>query len=117
MRLNGDLSVRIVRHSEEQPWQPSPSAGVQRRLLSGEGGEDARATSVVRYEPGASFSPHAHPQGEEIMVLDGELEALKRLKACSKSPSKSGRSSMPTDSRINPSAMPIAARRSARISQ
>jgi anti-sigma factor ChrR (cupin superfamily) len=74
MRLNGDLSIRIVLRSEEQPWQPSPAAGVQRRLLSREGCEDARATSVVRYEPGATFSPHVHPQGEEIMVLDGELE-------------------------------------------
>ena len=74
MRLNTDLSVRVVLHSEELPWQPSPVAGVQRRLLSREGAEDARATSVVRYEPGATFPTHAHPQGEEIMVLDGEFE-------------------------------------------
>jgi anti-sigma factor ChrR (cupin superfamily) len=69
MRLNNDRSVRIVLHSEELPWQPSPAAGVQRRLLSREGGEDARATSVVRYAPGAAFSAHLHPQGEEILVL------------------------------------------------
>jgi anti-sigma factor ChrR (cupin superfamily) len=72
--LNIDLSVRAVLHSEDLPWQPSPVAGVERRLLSREGGEDARATSVVRYEPGATFSAHAHPQGEEIMVLGGEFE-------------------------------------------
>jgi anti-sigma factor ChrR (cupin superfamily) len=74
MNLNSDLSIRVVLHSEELPWQPSPAAGVQRRLLSREGGEDARATSVVRYAPGATFSAHAHPQGEEILVLDGTLE-------------------------------------------
>lgn len=71
MLLNSDLTRRIVVRSEELPWQPSPTVGVQRRLLAREGGEDARATSVVRYEPGAAFSSHAHPQGEEIMVLDG----------------------------------------------
>lgn len=47
--------------------------GVQRRLLARDGGEDALATSIVRYEPGAAFPPHAHPQGEEIVVLDGEF--------------------------------------------
>ncbi len=74
MRLNTDLSVRVVLRSEELPWQRSPAAGVQRRLLSREGDEDARAISVVRYEPGATFSAHTHPQGEEIMVLEGEFE-------------------------------------------
>lgn len=73
MRLNSDPTIRVVLHSEELPWQPSPAAGVQRRLLAREGGENARATSVVRYEPGATFSLHRHPQGEEIMVLDGEF--------------------------------------------
>ncbi|WP_372927152.1 cupin domain-containing protein, partial [Marinobacter sp.] len=29
------------------------------------------ATSIVRYEPGASFNRHEHPLGEEILVLDG----------------------------------------------
>lgn len=73
MRLNSDPSKRVVQRSEELPWQPSLCAGVQRRLLAREGGEEARATSVVRYEPGATFSRHAHPLGEEIVVLDGEF--------------------------------------------
>lgn len=73
MKLNDDLSKRVVLRSTELPWQNSPAAGVQRRLLARDGDEDARATSVVRYEPGAVFAPHTHPQGEEIMVLDGEF--------------------------------------------
>ena len=73
MSLNSDPSKRVVLRSEELPWQPSPAPGVQRRLLAREGGEDSRATTVVRYEPGATFSQHAHPQGEEIVVLDGEF--------------------------------------------
>jgi anti-sigma factor ChrR (cupin superfamily) len=73
MNLNNDLSKRIVLRPTELPWQPSPVAGVQRRLLAREGGEDARATSIVRYAPGAAFPSHAHPQGEEIVVLEGEF--------------------------------------------
>lgn len=73
MKLHNDLNQRVVLHSTELPWQPSPVAGVQRRLLARDGGEDARATSIVRYEAGAVFTPHVHPQGEEIMVLDGEF--------------------------------------------
>ena len=28
-------------------------------------------TSLVRYAPGDAFPEHEHPQGEEILVLDG----------------------------------------------
>lgn len=73
MRLHSDNDLRVVLNTNELPWQPSPAAGVQRRLLARDGGEDARATSIVRYEPGATFAAHAHPQGEEILVLDGEF--------------------------------------------
>ena len=45
--------------------------GVQRRLLDRVGGELARATSLVRYAPGAGFSRHGHDGGEEILVLEG----------------------------------------------
>ncbi|MBP7790497.1 MAG: cupin domain-containing protein [Zoogloea sp.] len=73
MNLNDDPSKRVVLRSAELPWQFSPVAGVERRLLARDGGEDARATSIVRYLPGAAFPSHAHPQGEEIVVLDGEF--------------------------------------------
>ena len=73
MNLNDDPSKRVVLRSAKLPWQSSPVAGVDRRLLARDGGEDARATSIVRYMPGAAFPSHAHPQGEEIMVLDGEF--------------------------------------------
>ncbi len=73
MKLNTDLSQRVVLRSTELPWQPSPVAGIQRRLLARDGGEDAVATSIVRYAPGSVFPAHAHPQGEEIIVLEGEF--------------------------------------------
>jgi anti-sigma factor ChrR (cupin superfamily) len=54
-------------------WQPSPLPGVQRWMLDRVGDEVARATSLVRYEPGSRFERHAHGGGEEILVLEGVL--------------------------------------------
>jgi len=71
--LNADLSQRCVVDGNSLAWQPSPSARVHRRFLERDGGEVARATSIVRYDAGAKFSAHAHDLGEEILVLDGIL--------------------------------------------
>ncbi len=73
MQLNTSLSQRVVVDSAGLPWVDSPIAGVQRQLLERDGGEVARATSIVRYAPGSSFARHTHDLGEEIFVLDGEL--------------------------------------------
>lgn len=71
MQLHSDFSERVVIHHDDLPWLPSPEAGVQRRMLDRVGGEVARATSIVRYEPGARFKTHSHDLGEEIFVLEG----------------------------------------------
>ena len=71
MQLNTDFSQRCVVDTTVLPWQPSPSPLVHRRLIERDGGEQARATSIVRYDPGATFSAHRHDLGEEIIVLDG----------------------------------------------
>jgi len=71
--LNSDLSQRCVLDSNALPWQASPSPLVFRRLLERNGGEVARATSIVRYDAGAQFASHRHDLGEEIFVLDGVL--------------------------------------------
>jgi anti-sigma factor ChrR (cupin superfamily) len=70
-RLNADFAQRIVVDTDANPWQASPSPGVERRMLDRIGGEVARATSIVRYAPGSSFSPHRHDAGEEFLVLEG----------------------------------------------
>jgi hypothetical protein len=57
--------------SGELPWTQSPIAGVERRMLERNGDEVARATSLVRYAPGSSFSAHTHGAGEEFLVLEG----------------------------------------------
>lgn len=71
--LNADFSERCVVDSDTLAWQASPSPLVQRRLLERLGGEVARATSIVRYEAGATFDAHVHELGEEIFVIDGTL--------------------------------------------
>ena len=74
MQLHSDLSVRVVVDTHDVPWTASPSAGVERRMLERDGGEVARATSVVRYEPGCRFTAHRHDLGEEFLVLSGVFE-------------------------------------------
>jgi len=69
--LNMDFRQRVVIDTATQPWLPSPMAGVWRKPLAREEAERGHATSIVRYEAGASFSPHDHPLGEEILVLEG----------------------------------------------
>jgi len=69
--INADFAARVLVHSADLPWVPSPMAGVERRMLDRLGDEVARATSVVRYAPGGAFSPHTHGGGEEFLVLDG----------------------------------------------
>jgi anti-sigma factor ChrR (cupin superfamily) len=72
-QLNTDFSLRCVVDSNALAWQASPSPLVQRRLLARDGGEVARATSLVRYAAGACFESHLHALGEEILVLEGTL--------------------------------------------
>jgi len=69
--LNTDFSQRVVLDTLNLTWQASPVSTVQRRPLERDGGEIARATSIVRYEAGSSFPEHGHELGEEILVLDG----------------------------------------------
>ncbi|MEO0929770.1 MAG: cupin domain-containing protein [Pseudomonadota bacterium] len=74
MELNADFTQRVLIHSEDIPWKPSPMPGVDRRMLDRIGDEVARATSIVRYAPGSRFSAHTHTGGEEFIVLDGTFQ-------------------------------------------
>jgi anti-sigma factor ChrR (cupin superfamily) len=69
--LNMDFDKRIVIHTEKMDWIASPSTSVFRKPLARADKESGHATSVVQYVKGASFKKHAHPNGEEILVLDG----------------------------------------------
>lgn len=74
MELNADFDTRVVVHSDQTEWVPSPMPGVDRRMLDRIGGEVARATSIVRYAPGSAFSEHTHTGGEEFIVLSGVFQ-------------------------------------------
>jgi anti-sigma factor ChrR (cupin superfamily) len=69
--LNMDFKQKVVIETAQQEWTASPMPGVWRKPLAREDKERGHATSIVRYEPGARFSPHDHPKGEEILVLEG----------------------------------------------
>ena len=70
--LNGDLSQRLAIDTQAMQWTESPGGHVLRKRLHRVGpAESGQVTSIVRYEPGARFPGHEHPQGEEILVLEG----------------------------------------------
>lgn len=69
--LNIDFTQSVSIDSRKQRWIASPKAGVWCKPLAREEAEQGHASSMVRYDPGASFSAHGHPKGEEILVLPG----------------------------------------------
>lgn len=70
--INGDLSIRVVVDTTQMEWVSSPSGSVWRKRVHLVGPpESGQVTSVVRYEPHSTFPAHDHPDGEEILVLDG----------------------------------------------
>ena len=72
MAVNADLSARAVADTAAMAWQASPAKGVARKRVYHDGApESGRVTSLVRYDAGSRFPEHAHPEGEEILVLVG----------------------------------------------
>jgi anti-sigma factor ChrR (cupin superfamily) len=71
MMLNMRFEQRVMINTNDLPWQPSPVSGVWRKPMAREEAERGHATSIVRYDAGASFPRHGHPLGEEILVLEG----------------------------------------------
>lgn len=71
LQIRSDYATRAVVRPGDEAFVPSPLAGVERLMLDREGGEVARATTIVRYAPGSRFSAHTHGGGEEFLVLEG----------------------------------------------
>jgi anti-sigma factor ChrR (cupin superfamily) len=70
--IHGDPSIRVAVDSKTLPWTVSPSAGVWRKRLHLVGPtESGQVTSVVRFLENSQFPAHDHPEGEEILVLEG----------------------------------------------
>lgn len=71
MKIHADLGKRAVVDTTAINWVASPAAGVERKMLDRDGGEVARATSLVRFAANSVFETHTHGAGEEFLVLDG----------------------------------------------
>ena len=71
MQIRAEYQLRAVVRPGDEPFVASPLPGVTRLMLDREGGEVARATTIVRYAKGSQFSSHDHAMGEEFLVLDG----------------------------------------------
>lgn len=70
--FNADLTAAVYMRSAGMPWIESPSKLVLRKRFFLRGPPEAgQVTSLVRYLPGAEFPEHPHPDGEEIVVLEG----------------------------------------------
>ena len=69
--LNMNFDKKVIIHTHQEPWIASPHPGVWRKPLAREDAERGHATSLVKFDPGASFGEHDHPLGEEILVLSG----------------------------------------------
>jgi len=74
MKIAADFNQRVVVHSDSIEWVKSPMKGVDRKPLDRVGAEVARATTIVRYAPQSTFSPHVHTGGEEFIVLEGVFQ-------------------------------------------
>ena len=68
--INLDFAKKVFIDTEQQPWINSPMAGVRRKPLA-RAEDEVHITSIVEYAADSYFSEHAHPQGEEIFVLEG----------------------------------------------
>jgi len=53
------------------PWHPGLVDGLSVMPLHSFGEENV---ALVKWQPGTRFSPHPHPNGEEILVLEGTFE-------------------------------------------
>lgn len=71
MLVNSNFLQQVVITPNQYVWVNSSQPGVVRMMLDRIGGEQARATSLVKYAKDAHFPHHSHPGGEEILVLEG----------------------------------------------
>ena len=59
--------------SHSLPWRESPSRGVRWKKLAFDPATGSSAV-LLRFEAGARYGSHRHPQGEQYYVLEGSLE-------------------------------------------
>jgi len=68
-----DPLISTVVRRDEAEWRPLPAAGVSMKALR-EDKDTGEWTAVFRFEAGARFPAHNHPGGEQVFVLEGDLQ-------------------------------------------
>lgn len=63
--------LAVVR-TQDAPWDPM-APGVSMKTLRSDQASGA-ATLLVKLDAGASFPEHNHPGGEEVFVLEGDIQ-------------------------------------------
>jgi quercetin dioxygenase-like cupin family protein len=66
-----ELSESVV-SSARTEWTARGIPGISVKVLRRD--ENGQSSSLVRFEPGAKFPAHDHPAGEEVFVLEGEVQ-------------------------------------------
>ena len=61
-----------INRTADRSWRSDGRPGVQFAVLRLHGAEGA--TLITRFQSGVSGGQHAHPAGEELLVLEGECE-------------------------------------------
>jgi anti-sigma factor ChrR (cupin superfamily) len=69
----------VVRDDETE-WRPLRVSGISIKLLRDDK-ESGESAFLLRFEAGARFPAHNHPAGEQVFVLEGEVQiGRERLK-------------------------------------
>ena len=73
--MKSEISNYITR-TKTTEWKPLIEEGVDTRgisikVLRFDESEQRPPSFLLRFEPGAKYPYHNHPQGEEVMVLEG----------------------------------------------
>jgi anti-sigma factor ChrR (cupin superfamily) len=69
----GEGRPRIALDTRRMQWRPGPDPGVSVKPLYSDPARP-ETMALMKFEPGASMHRHAHPGGEEFLVLEGTLE-------------------------------------------
>ena len=83
MKSNPELNQ--LTRSNEVPWKPLDEPGVTGvwvKVLRFDEATKRAPSILLKFDPGATYPVHSHPGGEEIFVIEGDIQLGKdRLRA------------------------------------
>jgi quercetin dioxygenase-like cupin family protein len=76
--LEENIQTQFVRSTQVE-WKPLIESGVKTdgiylKVLRYNEKTKISPTILLKFEPGATYPAHNHPQGEEVFVLEGEVK-------------------------------------------